>query len=287
MERPATGMSSAWSCQSTTLLLLLSPLSLQDGHQERHRSSGSDGGGSSGPSQLQNRLWIRDHRYHHVVLCIDQDLSSAPHPVGPWGRAQPGLGPLLFLADGAVTTTPVSNTPNCHQLDGFLTGMTASPATTLTTRLHALSVISHSPSINTTTTEESPRWAKTLYGQVPGRSSLAERKEAGVLGTAGPSNGVSQACQENFPDSDSPIPTAPPPRRKLHAESRRATTAMPPFRRRHARDKASCTPNITTIAHISQAAVKRPLSQIQVQTKEGPRGTRLLRCAWTTASVSG
>lgn len=143
--------------------------------------------------------------------CIDQDLSSAPHPVGPWGRAQPSLGPLLFLADGAVTTTPVSNTPNCHQLDGFLTGMTASPATTLTTRLHALSVISHSPSINTTTTEESPRWAKTLYGQVPGRSSLAERKEAGVLGTAGPSNGVSQACQENFPDSDSPIPTAPPP----------------------------------------------------------------------------
>lgn len=99
--------------------------------------------------------------------------------------------------------------------------MTASPATTLTTRLHALSVISHIPSINTTTTEESPRWAKTLYGQVPGRSSLAERKEAGVLGTAGPSNGVSQACQENFPDSDSPIATAPPDENSLQSPDER------------------------------------------------------------------
>lgn len=42
-------------------------------------------------------------------------------------------------------------------------------------------------------------------------SGMAERKEAGVLGTAGPSNDVSQACQENFYGSDSPMPTALPP----------------------------------------------------------------------------
>lgn len=232
--------------------------------------------------QLQNRVWIRDHRYHHVV--IDQDLGSAPHPVGPLEQSPaPVLDPCCFLLTApsqrrlSPTTHPIVTNLLGSRLDRFpgydTDNETAGSLGDITQSQHQHYHHRREPEMVKDVVRPS---AGTI---VSGREKRGWRPRGG---------GAQQRCfiglQQNFHGSDSPIPTALP-RRKLHAEY-----APPPFSSTtspSSREKASCTPNITAIVHINQAAVKRPLSQIQVQTKEGPRGTRLLRCAWTTASVSG
>jgi hypothetical protein len=145
-------------------------------------------------------------------------------------------------------------------------------------------VISHTASIITRYHHRrEPEMGKDIIRPSKGRSTLAELwlASSGQRGPATvfhkPERGVSTVLIRQF---EQLFPRRAPCRRE-------STTAMPLFVPRHApssREKTSCTPNIKKIAQINQAAVKRMLSQIQVQTKEGPHGTRLLRCAWTTGS---
>lgn len=214
MGRPATGMSSASRCQSTTLLLLLPPLSLQDGHRERHRSPGSDGGGSSGPSAPKSGM---DPRSPLPPRCY-RPGSGLGTPSGRPSGAEPSpvLDPCCFLLTApsqrrlSPTTHPIVTNLLGSRLDRFpgydTDDETAGSLGDITQSQHQHYHHRREPEMVKDVVRPS---AGTI---VSGREKRGWRPRGG---------GVQQRCfiglQQNFHGSDSPIPTALP-RRKLHAE---------------------------------------------------------------------
>lgn len=191
MGRPATGMSSASRCQSTTLLLLLPPLSLQDGHRERHRSPGSDGGGSSGPLAPKSGM---DPRSPLPPRCY-RPGSGLGTPSGRPSGADPSpvLDPCCFLL-----TAPSQRrlSPTTHSIVTNLLGSRLDRFPGCDTddeTAGSLGDITQSQHQHYHHRRE-PEMVKDVVRPSAGTIVSGREKEAGVLGAAGPSNGVSQAC---------------------------------------------------------------------------------------------
>lgn len=209
MGRPATGMSSASRCQSTTLLLLLPPLSLQDGHRERHRSPGSDGGGSSGPSAPKSGM---DPRSPLPPRCY-RPGSGLGTPSGRPSGAEPSpvLDPCCFLLTApsqrrlSPTTRPIVTNLLGSRLDRFpgydTDDDTAGSLGDITQSQHQHYHHRREPEMVKDVVRPS---AGTI---VSGREKKGWRPRGG--------GGAQQRCftglQQNFHGSDSPIPTALPP----------------------------------------------------------------------------